>query len=907
MKKIFSIFFSSILILILIYGTFIIKAWKGYEATIFDKIQLWDSSFDIEDWKIVSKDEQATRVNYLNNSDRILTYNWGFEIKEEWDNSKVNLKKGFFLVSINSLDKKYIFNSEGFNIEVNQPSTFFIDNRNERTNIFSIDSVLKINFLNITDGENVNTAYLYPNQYVFFNPSKNFLIKNADLLRISQLISLWYFSENIIKSGKINETFKKIFLDKNQEDAKNQEKLFLYIYLDDLKKSKEIDNFLKKNFYSIAWEDIVVRYSFLVLNNEKKSIYLKNIILKELQELLQKQWDDLKNVSESIIQDLEKLKNLNQEHHREMLKIIDFFSWSINSTKRWNIDLMASFYRIINWEKEIFDKNEELEINADFYKYNFLWNESIYSEIKNFIETKAKSKMDEKELNYFIFFLNKLIISNLLVDETDFEWVINIFKNYSKVWIKYYSAEKEENQVLKNKIIETGIVNFDNIITRILIKLEKDFFKRNADWLLEQNKWKTLNKALMSQLSSDMTNVYNFYTEKQSSLNNSEVKSSYSKNWEKFGELREALVDYEKYLINYDSKVKDLTSKEKNNEEKTELSVENAKKYLSKFSYINYNDAKIEVMWEKFCEAPDKAIFRRIKKNPTCYEISDMEVWNTTKISFLLYPNQFHTISNISIWGDKNINRWSYRLDKEEETYKSMWNWETDWKLYFWNFFVNVVVWGNSSQSEVKIYENKNQNNESSIIRTLKNTTLLWKDWTLTKLIPILNVKYWDISITEANDWKEYEIKISNADMKVEKGDKTYLWKFSSNYRYKSWKINSFFNPEINVLDESGTDILYWNPIKISGFIELSKFNSVVQKMFANMEDIAKIVKLLLEKDNSGTKINMIYFNWIDEFDISSKNIKIITKWDEIEDIIISWKKILEKNEKLNKIEELLK
>ena len=528
-------------------------------------------------------------------------------------------------------------------------------------------------------------------------------------------------------------------------------------------------------------------------------------------------------------------------------------------------------------------------------------------EIKNFIEKKAKSKMDEKELNYFIFFLNKLIISNLLVDETDFEWVINIFKNYSKVWIKYYSAEKEENQVLKNKIIETGIVNFDNIITRILIKLEKDFFKRNADWLLEQNKWKTLNKALMSQLSSDMTNVYNFYTEKQSSLNNSEVKSSYSKNWEKFGELREALVDYEKYLINYDSKVKDLTSKEKNNEEKTELSVENAKKYLSKFSYINYNDAKIEVMWEKFCEAPDKAIFRRIKKNPTCYEISDMEVWNTTKISFLLYPNQFHTISNISIWGDKNINRWSYRLDKEEETYKSMWNWETDWKLYFWNFFVNVVVWGNSSQSEVKIYENKNQNNESSIIRTLKNTTLLWKDWTLTKLIPILNVKYWDISITETNDWKEYEIKISNADMKVEKGDKTYLWKFSSNYRYKSWKINSFFNPEINVLDESGTDILYWNPIKISGFIELSKFNSVVQKMFANMEDIAKIVKLLLEKDNSGTKINMIYFNWIDEFDISSKNIKIITKWDEIEDIIISWKKILEKNEKLNKIEELLK
>ena len=77
-------------------------------------------------------------------------------------------------------------------------------------------------------------------------------------------------------------------------------------------------------------------------------------------------------------------------------------------------------------------------------------------------------------------------------------------------------------------------------------------------------------------------------------------------------------------------------------------------------------------MWEKFCEAPDKAIFRRIKKNPTCYEISDMEVWNTTKISFLLYPNQFHTISNISIWGDKNINRWSYSLDKEEETYKSM-------------------------------------------------------------------------------------------------------------------------------------------------------------------------------------------------------------------------------------------
>ena len=247
-------------------------------------------------------------------------------------------------------------------------------------------------------------------------------------------------------------------------------------------------------------------------------------------------------------------------------------------------------------------------------------------------------------------------------------------------------------------------------------------------------------------------------------------------------------------------------------------------------------------------------------------------------------------------------------MDDEEEKYKEQENNFSDpsekEQYKFKNFFINVITASQSwKKQQVEDYVEDNRSQESEIIRTIKNTNLLWKNWTLTKLKPILDVTYNDIKITETDS--DLIININNAKVNYSSEKKNYFWRFKSEYKYKSGKINSFFNPEIQITNDNWANIISWAAIKLSWLIKLDDFKKIMDSFFKNMSSIIDAVTYVSQNDSS-EDLRITYLPQIDKFQIISKNIKIFIIWDEIELFSSFWKKILEKNEKISKIRWLL-
>ena len=872
MKKIFSIIFTFFVILILFYMTIIIKWGAKYESPNFTKTAKWNIYFDIKNNKIETKQESKLKANYINISDKILSFDSNFIVENE---KNIKLEKWIYLTNINSLDKKYTINWTNFSIETNWPTSFFVDSSDEtRVIIFSLDSILKLNFL-WKDNEVFNTAYIYPNQSIAFNSTKNFLIKNADLLKITQNLSLNYFIKNIFAWENISPDFSKSFFSKNTETKENTEKLFTYIFLEIKEKKDFLKNFENKKFFSLPGENLMLEYDFLLLNKEKKIIYLKNQILKEIQNLIISK----ERNSEKIEKYLENLRNIDIDSYSEMLEIIEYFNSSINLVKKSNNDLKIIFQKIIDKKAEISVSTNFLNLNSTFFNYNFIWNKNFYSEIKKIIWEKTNSKIEEKEKNYFVFFLQQLITANLSEENTDFEDTIDIFKNYTKSSINYYQAKNETDPILKNKIIETWIKNFASVISTIVYKIEENFFDRNSENLLVRKNVKTLSKNSVNTLASSIKDIYDkFYIDNQNVTVESDVKNDFIKNLEKFEELKLALLDYKQYNIKYNEKNKSLLNE---NTEKTveTLSIPKARKYLSRFNWINFSGTIIEVKKESYCLNPKT---KEEKWDDYCYKISNLKVWDWNELTFLLFPIDFNKITILSDNSMRN-----YILDEIEDNSK---NSESKWK--FEDFFTNLF---SSSEKKTENFVEEKENKESDIIRAFKQTTLLWKNGTLSKLSPILNFRYNDIIVEENKSW--YKINILNSVFSYKVWEKQYKWILKSEYKFKSWTVNSFFNPELKI---------EWNTIKISGFVKLENFSEIIKEMFKNMEDLLNYINFINQND-SGSEIKIIYFANNNKFQISSDNVKISIIWDKIENFTNFWKKILEKNENMNKITELLK
>jgi len=876
----------------------------------------------VKDYFISENNEQdCYHISELISSDENIE-NFSKYLKNIKDKKNINNKNICIYPTLEALDSdnqkilKSIFDS---NFDTNYPiwrsilATYSIKNSDNKTwlknkdKFFVLDLNTEIPSINIIEIEG-NVYKHHPalsleeideeNNIINEISLKSYLRKYLEEYIISYNIEMNENEKNnLISSGKIY----KIIFD-NKKYLSNDKKFFLVRDKDVLKNvGSEFYSSLQK-FISKFFENKIRK--LLIISDylgEKYSINKMVIKTMKEEELLFGKEEIIEKIKSGKTPWSEYLPNLNLE----TIKDGHFYNLELIK-KNQGVEIILGKESIINISEELVLPKDKKIIRFPLYSRDSNNKKLYFLEIRSDLFPLKENLVVNLEVIYS--YGNKepykIDLKAKDIDSSKFstKWTENI----DDLEIKSLDFLGENN---KND--SDGIVGINEIIKKILEKTEKYFFKRSEKWLLVNIPWRELDRESISSLKTSIENIYNnFYTPNQWVLTttNASVKVVYRRNFEKFEEVITALWDTEKYLTKYDKKLSDILKTEEKEDNSKTLSIEDAKEFLSKFDHIKFDDSNIEIMWREYCDNPNSKEAEKNKKNPTCYRIKNMEVWNWTKISFLLFPYEYHKISDISIWWNKNLNKWSYKMDDEEEKYKEQENNFSDpsekEQYKFKNFFINVITASQSwKKQQVEDYVEDNRSQESEIIRTIKNTNLLWKNWTLTKLKPILDVAYNDIKITETES--DLIININNAKVNYSSEKKNYFWRFKSEYKYKSGKINSFFNPEIQITNDNWENIISWTSIKLSWLIKLDDFKKIMDSFFKNMSSIIDAVTYVSQNDSS-EDLRITYLPQIDKFQIISKNIKIFIIWDEIELFSSFWKKILEKNEKISKIRWLL-
>ena len=200
-------------------------------------------------------------------------------IKSNQDGAEIEILEGKFLFNINDLTKKYIFSHKWFIIEPLWTGIFYLDTKIPTDiKIFSKEALLDIKFKDLKTWEIVNNAYLYPHEYLKFNPLINSSIKNnADFIRVKSQVFKWWYTKDKISWKWINGYIvpqllwkeSTIFFENSLSNINND-------LLINKEKYLKIESF---SGWKIPWTDYVERFFSIFYNDSKKIIYYKNNIV----------------------------------------------------------------------------------------------------------------------------------------------------------------------------------------------------------------------------------------------------------------------------------------------------------------------------------------------------------------------------------------------------------------------------------------------------------------------------------------------------------------------------------------------------------------------------------------------------------------------------------------------------
>lgn len=915
-NKVFFIIITIVIFWALIYNTYFTRSLTSFSEPYYQDSEAWvynlakngSGTFDISNIET----DSWTKVNYINVFDKVITYDSTLEI----DNNIITLEKWLFIVNISELNNEYIIKWEWFSINTNWPTSLYIDNSWSRTNIFSLNSIVKLNLIDVNNDEVVNTLYLYPHEYLIFSPSKNKFIKNWDISLINKTLSLNYFGERIINDSVLNESFKNIFLSKaDSKKITTVENIFIYL-LDSNKKEKTIlDSFKSDKFWTIIWENLIKEYNNLFLNDSKKVIYYKNLILRNIWDVINSnKINDSKN--NFLIESLEELKVLSEKDYQEMKDIINYYSFLVIN---WNKDDTASkinFSKIVNklnWKTFVYKDKWFLEINDLYFKYDFYWDEEIYNKLSDFNKKHIEDLESENEISYFIFYLNKIITYNFQsIKWKDIENILNIFDDYIKISLKYYSSDNTTR-------IRTWIEEYNDILKSLVLSIKNNYFIENIDDkdLLKLNNNIVINIDKIRTLESNIDSILKYYNNNQYLLTKRSkdinIKANYNDSNSLFKQYFLAIKDYDRYTAEYWETNKDFIFWETvdwENNQDTSITKWNARRYLSQFKYLDYSKLVIEIKDFEYCEFPSEEIKDDEVKFPYCYQINNLKVWSWVEIDFLLHPFNYNNINHFTINGDSNLNKWSYKLDNEElnieEKLKRMISTEDAERYSFENFFLNVFNPPKYITEEIDIDDNQDDNDpfedESIIVKVFKQNKLLWNKWDFNNLEWFINIEYDNLIVKEENN--DFNIQVKNSMFAYKKLNSSYKWVFNSKYEFLP--NHSFINPYFVLRDEKWNDLLNWNKIIFKWEIKVVLIKQYFDKFVDRMIEVSSVWWSLKN------------YLWITKYEIkydfnqnsivySNSDFELIVKWNIILKLKYKWENISIVSLNVNEIDKTLK
>lgn len=873
LSKIILTLISITIFVFLIFVTYLTNSFSSFEKPYYENIKLW--AFELhkdEKWAFSFSGITSSSkvfVNKINISDKIMFSTWSVETKTESWSVIISITPWVYFFDLKEISSKYVIKWIWFEISNKWPWTFIINNLDPKKNIiFSTNSVLDLNLKHYKTNEEIASLDLYPHTYLLFNPVKNIFVKNSDLLKISQTFTIWYFNDKILSNKIVNEKFLEL-VSLNIEENKNIINESLLLINQELTETSDvIKKFIKSNFGILPWEQLINKYLVILKNPSKKSLYYKNIITRNLHKLLTVDRLNIQTVN-LIANDINLLKEIDKESYEEMKNIIDFYYKSVIESNQ-NINTKINFSNLlININKKDINLNltSLVYLEKMFFLYDFLENKNIYSDIaifrqKYFEDLNIKIIWNEineawmkniKKVDYLLFFIENILISDFSSSDIKTEDLITIFSDYVNIANSFYSYSDE-------KVKRTWIFSYSKILNKFVEIFEGKYFKekRNKNNLLEINENQKITIANSLIFKENIESIFSYYNDFKYTLkpeiNNKDkfVIKLYSTLNEKYKEYFSALANYEEYIVKYDKSKQQLINPNSLNEENKTLvlSYSHAIWYLQNFNWIQLKYADITVMDYSYCMSPTIENSKLPVEVPYCYKIENLLI-DSNNVSFLLFPLERNKIDEIVI--ENKIEYWSYKLDdiKTQLDEKIKTETKNKEKYDFKNFLVSTFgqknIDGNEinpSETEIIILE------EDPAVKIFKRNKLLWEVWDFANLGSFLEINYNDIIVKKVNDTYYTNIKLWLLSIDLWR-NKLYNWEFSSDYNFSP--DHSFINPKIKVIDiNHEKDLLLWNYIYITWQYKVNLIKEELKEVFYNFDQINSIVN----------DISQVLWNW---------------------------------------------
>lgn len=838
-------------------------------------------------------------------SNEIIFSNWNVEVNNNNNNwtSIITLNQWIYFFNLKSINSNYIIKWNWFEINNKWPGSFIINNLNPNKNlIFSLNSVLDVNLKSLKNNNNITSLDIYPHSYLIFTPLKNSFVKNSDLLRISQVFNIWYYKKPIIQNQKVEKDFLNIVNLNSDKSNDTIEKSILFTEKEYIEFLNVYKDFSKTSFFTLPWEDLIMKYSSFFINPSKKSSFHKNIIIRNLNKLLTS--DKLNpEITSKILDSTRELEKIDKKWFEEIKNIITYY-YEVSLKSNSNINSKINLYSLINrLNNQVFliDFKSLISLEEIYFKYDFIWNDLFYNKISSFRKNyfndldinikweniKKYSIEDMEKVDYLLFFLENILMSaDYSSKNVDTKDLIVIFDDYVKISSSFYVFNDE-------KVKRTWLFTNSKILNKFLDILETKYFKekRNENWLLVLKDDENINLNDIVLLEKNINEIIKFFKNQKTVLTPDKntkdkiVIDQYLVIEEKYKEYFSALKSYKEYIVKYDKNKTDLLTTKTVNEnvDNIVLSQENAINYLNTFNWVRLDYTTIKIMDYNYCTLPTDENESKPVEIPYCYKIDNLNVdWKN--ISFLLHPLEKNNIDEIKI--EKEAKSWSYELDEiktimDEKIKVASSNKD---KYKFSDFLINTfwqknITSGNNENNTVVI---NNELDEDPVVKIFKRNKLLWKNWDFSSVWDFLEINYNDLIVKKEINW-EYWINIKKSIFNVDLWKNvTFYWNLTSNYDFS--KKHSFINPVLKLIDkETGEDMIKWNYINIKWEYGVKNVSEEIKKVFEEYDEIS----LITESIYSTLNIDNIKINYLKNLD--QLDFEFIYNWKNVNIKISAW------------------
>ena len=930
--KIISKFLLSIITLIifsfLFFATFLLKNDNLVENFQYKKIEKWrfeinkldNNNYSLNKINEIKKD--AILLENISDTSRFFLVNWNYTLTNSWSNIIINIDPWIYLFELNDINNNIIIESNWYRINKFSNWKFFINTLNPLKNLFfSIDSIINVEVLDINNKKLLTNLILYPHHYFISNPEKNYRIKWWNILRINQILNFQFFKEKIFsQANEINEKYLNLLSIKNDADKNIIKDIFMFVNNDYI---NNLNNWLN-NLYILPWENLIKTYFYLFFNDEKKKIYYKNLILKNILWLI-----NSNNINDEkinfIVTNIKTIEKLDSKLVDELMNIISYIYITKVNSKEISVTSNIIFYNLLSKIQKIDYKNKKLNsililkkifINYDHEeKYNlfkdiFLFKEQYFKD--NWLD---KKDWDKSKIDYLLFFMENIININLINKEIYIDKMIILFNDYVWILSKYSDITDEKNN-------RTNVYKVKNILKKLWETIKSTYFEneRNKSNLLIRKKeiesLETLNN-IITNLNLFINPIINKF---ENNKDNEILINEYLSNIETYKEYVIALEDYEKYKSKYDKDITALINWNVNFNNSTDSNIttnEELRKYLNWFFWLNTSNLKIEKKDYNYCKNWESiSNFNEPGFIMECFSVYDIYLTKNLKpIPFLLFPFEENKIE-IKVEINDTIKTKSFKLNiiEEwlEEKLKGSTNTEDIEKYDFKKFFVN-----NFSKEEIKIWNPiietiKPKITEEKYIRFFK-WNLLSDKWDFSLLKWFLDIKYNDLLIEKVEE--KYLITIKNAlintNLKIWNTDLKFKSILNSNYIFQD--SHSFENINLKIIDpydkEEKNYILWWNFINITEKINIGSLEKTINRLFIQINDIKNIyntLKNILYKN----EVDIKYYPEKDYFKINieykNKKLSIILNSWYITSINYNWKDIIKSQIQILELKNIL-